>query len=71
MDPEPAHQRHELFLFTKLTEHFPLMVSNGYNTFPFCAKDFLILLNDISGILGFIHFLGSFVQLFCFNSVVV
>ena len=23
MDPEPAHQRHELFLFTKLTEHFP------------------------------------------------
>ena len=38
---------------------------------PFCAKDFFILLNDISGIFRFIHFHGSFVQLFCFNCVVV
>ena len=68
---EPAHQRHKLFLLTKLTEHFPLMVSDSDDALPFHAKDFLILLTDISGIFRFIHFLGSFVQLFCFNCVVV
>ena len=71
VDFEPVHQRHELFLFTKPTEHFSLMVSNGYNIFPFCAEVFLVLLNDISGIFSFIHFLGSFVQLFCFSCVIV
>ena len=68
---EPAHQRHKLFLLTKLTEHFPLIVRDSDDALPFHAKDFLILLNDISGIFRFIHFLGSFVQLFCFNCVVV
>ena len=47
------------------------MIHDGNNVLLFHAKDFSILLNDISGIFGFIHFLGSFVQLFCFNCVIV
>ena len=50
---------------------FPLMVRDSDDALPFRAKDFFILLNDISGIFGFIHFLGSFVLVFCFNCVVV
>ena len=50
--------------------YFPLMVRDSDDALPFRAKDFFILLNDISGIFGFIHFLGSFVLVFCFNCVV-
>ena len=35
VDFEPADQLHKLFLFRKVAEHFPLMVCNRYNTFPF------------------------------------
>ena len=56
MDPKP-HQRHKLFLFTKVAEQYPLMIRDSDNTLPSCAKDFFILLNDISGIFRFIHFL--------------
>ena len=37
----------------------------------FRAKDFFILLSDGSGIFGFIHFLDFFVQLFCFDCVII
>ena len=69
-DFEPVDQLHKFFL-TKAAKHFPLMVRNRYNTFPFHTTCFFILLNDISSILGFIYFPGSFVQLFCFNCVIV
>ena len=71
VDFKPAHQSHKLFHFTKPTEHFPLMVHDSDDALPFRMKDFFILLNDISGIFGFIHFLDSFFQLFCFNCVIV
>ena len=70
VDSEPAHQRHKLFLFTKLTEHSPLMIGNGYNTFPFCAEDFLVLLYNIYPVLRFFHFLSFLIKFFCFNCVV-
>ena len=69
-DPEPAHQ-HKLFLLPKPTGHFLLMIRDSDYTLLFHGKDFFILLNDISGIFGFIHFLGSFVQLFCFDCVII
>ena len=71
VDFEPADQLHKLFLFTKAAKHFPLMVSNGYNTCPFRTKYFFILVNNMSGIFTFIYFLGSFIQLVCFNRVIV
>ena len=66
-----ADQLYKLFLFTKAVKHFPLMVSNGYNTFPFCTKYFFIVFNYIRSIFGFIYFIDFFVQLFCFNCVIV
>ena len=69
-DPEPAHQ-HKLFLLPKPTGHFLLLIRDSDYTLLFHGKDFFILLNDISGIFGFIHFLGSFVQLFCFDCVII
>ena len=66
VDFEPADQLYKLFLFTKAAKYVPLLVSNRYNTFPFRTKYFSILLNDFS-----CYFLGSFVQLFCFNCVIV
>ena len=71
LDAEPAHRRHKLFPLPKPTEHFPLMMRDSDDNLPFSAKDFFILLNDTSSIFGFIHFFGSFVQLFCFNCVII
>ena len=47
------------------------MMRDSDDNLPFSAKDFFILLNDTSSIFGFIHFFGSFVQLFCFNCVII
>ena len=47
------------------------MVRDSDDALSFRAKDFFIHLNDISGIIAFIYFLGSFVQVFSFNCVVV
>ena len=70
VDSKPAHQRHKLFLFTKPSEHSPLMIGNGYNTFPFCAEDFLVLFCNIYPVLRFFHFLSFLIKFFCFNCVV-
>ena len=70
-DFEIRNQPSKLFLLPKPTEHFPLMVHNSDDSLLFRSKDFFILLNDVSGMFGFIHFLGSFVQLFCLNCVIV
>ena len=40
---------HELLFLPKPTEHFSLMTRDSDYTLPFRTKDFLILLNDISG----------------------
>ena len=61
----------KLFLLPKSTEHFLLMVRDSDDVVPFCAKDFFIFHNDISGIFRFINFLGFFFQVFCFTYVVV
>ena len=58
LDAEPAHQRHKLFPLPKPTEHFPLMIRDSDYNLPFCAKDFFILLNDTSSILGLSTFSG-------------
>ena len=71
MKCEICSQPNKLFLLSKPTEHFPLMVRDSDDALPFRAKDFFILLKDSSGIFEFIHFLGSFVQLFCFNCAVI
>ena len=71
MNFEIYNQPHKIFLLPKPTEHFPLLVQDSDNAVPFRAKDFFILPNDISDIFGFIHFLDSFVQLFCFSCAVV
>ena len=71
VDFELTHQPRKLFLLRRPTEHFLLMVRDNDDALPFRVKDFFIPLNDISGIFGFIHFLGSFVQLFRFSCVLV
>ena len=71
VDFEPTHQPHKPFLLRKPTEHFLLMVRDNDDALPFRVKDFFIPFDDISGIFGFIHFLGSFVQLFHFSCVLV
>ena len=71
MDFEIPNQPHKLFLLPKPTEHLPLMVCDNADAFLSRAKDFFIFLNDVSGIFRFIHFLGSFVQLFCLNCGIV
>ena len=71
MDFEICNQLHKLFFFEKPTKYFPLMIRDSDDALPFCAKDFFILLNDVGGIFEFIHVLGSFVQLFCFNFIII
>ena len=66
-----AYQFCKLFLFSKPTKHFPLMVRYRYNTLPFCAKNFLIFFYDGSSIFRFLYFVSFLVQLFCFSRVIV
>ena len=71
MDFKICSQPHKLFILPKPTEDFSLMVRNSDDVLPFRLREFFILLDDISGIFRFIHFLGSFVQLVCFICVIV
>ena len=66
-----ADQFCKLFLFSKPTKNFPLIVSYGYNALPFCAEDFLVFFYDGSTIFRFLYFVGFLVQLFCFSRVIV
>ena len=71
IDFKTRHQPHKFFLLLKPTDLFPLMIRNSDYALSFRLKYFFILLINIRGIFGFIHILGSFIQLLCFNCVVV
>ena len=58
-----GNQPHKLFLLSKPTEHFAMMIGDRYNTFPFHSKDLFVVFGKVCSIFRFIYYPSLLVEL--------
>ena len=70
MDLQLPYHLYKLFLLFEAFQSFALIIRHRYDTFPFCAKNFLALFYYINTSSAFCTFSVSSFSFFCFNGVV-
>ena len=69
MDLLFAYHLDKLFLLFKPSETLALIIRQRYDTFPFCAKNFLVLFYYISSLFGFLYLLSKLVLVFHIHNI--
>ena len=65
-----SYHLYELLFLLEVFKNLPLVKCNRDDALPFHAKNFLVLLDDVSSVFGFLYFVSPLVYFIYFDGII-